>query len=171
MSSESENIRATLVRLKKVFLTGKTRTLEWRLHQLRQLKKMVSENEIPCKEALAKDLGRGDFESFALELLPTIFEIDHGLENLSKWMQPTFTSGKSSSGCYHYFSDIKLTVVLLVPGVMAPATAEIVYEPYGVALVISSFNYPIQLSLLPMIGAIMAGQWGFCKPLHTCASN
>jgi hypothetical protein len=78
-----------------IISTGKTRSLEWRLFQLRQLKKMISENEVPCKEALAKDLGRGDFESFALELLPSILEIDYCLDNLGTWMQPTFTSGEA----------------------------------------------------------------------------
>lgn len=87
MSNESEQLAKVVARLKKTFLTGKTRSLEWRLGQLHALKKMISENEVPCKEALAKDLGRGDFESFALELLPSILEIDHCLKHLSTWMQ------------------------------------------------------------------------------------
>jgi hypothetical protein len=84
-----------LLRVGNIFWIGKTRSLEWRLLQLRQVKKMISENEVPCKEALAKDLGRGDFESFALELLPSILEIDYCLDNLGTWMQPTFTSGEA----------------------------------------------------------------------------
>jgi aldehyde dehydrogenase (NAD+) len=90
MSNESEQLAKLVTRLKKTFLTGKTRTIEWRLEQLQALKRMISENEVPCKEALAKDLGRGDFESFALELLPSILEIDHCVKNLSSWMQVLF---------------------------------------------------------------------------------
>lgn len=148
--SESAHCLATLERLKKTFQSGKTKSFEWRVSQLQAIKRMCVENEIQFKEALTKDLGRGDFESYGLEILPSIMESDFMVSHLHEWMRPTYTS---------------------VPGIMAPATAEITYEPYGVCLVISAFNYPLQLSLGPLLGAICAGNCCVLKPSEMASAT
>jgi aldehyde dehydrogenase (NAD+) len=66
-----------------------------------------------------------------LDVVNLISEIDHVLKHLSRWTRPT-------PAC--------------VPGVMYPAVAEITYEPYGVCLIIGAFNFPIILTLSPLIG-------------------
>lgn len=73
------------------------------------------------------------FNSTAYDIITLIGEIDLFVKNLHKWMQPEHTS---------------------VPAVMIPATAEVVHEPWGVALVIGAFNFPIVLLLSPLIGKL-----------------
>ena len=143
MADESECLQA-VEKLKATFATGKTKPLEWRIAQLKALQKMITENESLFAEALAKDLGRSLFEAVGLELIPTAMEITEIISNLKSWAKPVRTS---------------------VPALMAPAISEYVYEPYGVCLIISAFNYPIQLTLGPLLGAIMAGNCAVIKVL------
>ena len=70
-------------------------------------------------------------------------EIEHCINNLKAWMQPVFTK---------------------LPAIAAPSTSEIRYEPLGVVLIIAPFNYPILLTLMPLIGAIIAGNCAIVKP-------
>lgn len=93
--------------------------------------------------AIKEDLGRSDFEAEGLELLALELDIQHTLDNLKKWMYPTYTSA---------------------PIFMAPASSEIHHEPFGVCLVIGAFNYPVQLTLSPLVGAIAAGNCCVIKP-------
>lgn len=129
--------------LRNTFRSGKTRSYEWRIAQLRGMKRMYSENEDAIIEALKSDLGRSPFEAIGLEILSWAVEIDNALANLKTWMKPVFTN---------------------YPAMMAPATSEYVFEPYGVVLVIGSFNYPILLSMSPLLGAIIAGNCAVLKP-------
>lgn len=138
-----EDYSSVVAGLRKVFHTGKTKSFEFRVKQLQALQRMVQTEEKLIIEALAKDLGRSQFEAVGLEVLGLGMEIEHVLSNLSSWMEPTYTK---------------------VPAMMAPATNEIVYEPYGVCLVIGAFNYPIMLTLSPFVGAIMAGNVCVIKP-------
>ena len=137
------NVTTVHTNLKKSFQLGKSKSYQWRISQLKALKRMLNDNEPAITAATAKDLGRGFFEAVGLEVVPMAMEIDYALQNLQKWMAPVFTQ---------------------VPAMMAPATSEYIYEPYGVVLVIGSFNYPILLSLSPLIGAIIAGNCALLKP-------
>ena len=110
---------------------------------------MITENEPVWIEALATDLGRCPFEAIGLELLPVVSEIDLILANLSSWTKNVSTP---------------------VPAMMAPATSEIVSEPYGVCLIIGAFNYPIDLLLGPLLGAIAAGNCAAIKPSEMSAA-
>jgi len=139
---DEDNIQRQVKQLRETFNSGKTRSYEYRIGQLRQLRKLWSENSVAICDALSKDLGRSFFES-ELELLPSIAEIDYCISNLSSWMNP---------------------VLVNVPGVQLPAHAEYVYEPLGVCLVIGSFNYPFQLLLSPFMGALIAGNCVVLKP-------
>ena len=133
----------TMDALRSTFRSGKTKSYEWRISQLQGMKRMYSENESAIMEALASDLGRAPFEAIGLEILSWAVEIDNALANLKAWMKPVFTK---------------------VPAMMSPATSEYVYEPYGVVLVIGAFNYPILLSMSPLLGAIIAGNCAILKP-------
>lgn len=125
------------------FSSGKTRSYEWRKAQLTQLKNMMSENEEMLIQALRKDLGRSNFECVGLELVPIAMEVQHAIDNLRSWMKCDLVP---------------------VPVFMAPASCEIHHDAYGVCLVISAFNYPFELALGPLIGAIAAGNCTVIKP-------
>jgi aldehyde dehydrogenase (NAD+) len=129
--------------LRTAFKSGKTRHLAWKRAQLLAMKRMVQENNQTFVDALHTDLHRCKFEGQGLELLATISEIDFALENMNAWLKPTFTS---------------------VPALALPATHEVVYEPYGVGLLITPFNYPLVLLLSPLIGVILAGNCAVLKP-------
>jgi aldehyde dehydrogenase (NAD+) len=133
----------TVDNLRNAFLSGKTRSYEWRLQQLQGLKNFTKDNELRIQEALYADLHKCKFEALGMELLPVYEEIKNTTTNLKQWMEPTYTA---------------------TPAFMAPATSEIISEPFGVCLIIGAFNYPITLSLMPLIGAIAAGNCVVLKP-------
>ena len=113
-------------KLNDSFHASKTRSYDWRIHQLTQLKKMLKENEKLFIDSLHKDLRRPNFECIGLELIPLVIEIEHAISNLKAWMKPELVK---------------------VPIFMAPASCEIHHQPLGVCLIISAFNYPIELAL------------------------
>lgn len=125
------------------FLTGRTKTEAFRKDQLRALKRLVSENESEFVEALKKDLGKCRAEAllFETDILET--DIEHALKNVSSWMKPEYVSK-----------------TLLYK----PMSCYIHKDPYGVTLIIGAWNYPVQLTFLPLVGAIAAGNCAVLKP-------
>ncbi|KAJ7515847.1 hypothetical protein O6H91_22G031100 [Diphasiastrum complanatum] len=135
---------ARIVReLRNTFRSGLTRSVEWRLMQLRSILKLTQEREGDIKEALAKDGDKCSFEAFAGEIFVIISSCKLALKELKKWTAPQ----KVSTTLATY-----------------PSTGAIISEPLGVALVISAWNYPFSLSLEPVIGAIAAGNAVVLKP-------
>ncbi|ADU48656.1 Aldehyde Dehydrogenase [Intrasporangium calvum DSM 43043] len=129
--------------LRSVFAAGVTKPLAWRTAQLTGLRRMLTEQETALADALATDLGKHGTESWITELGFTSNEITHILRNLKSWLRPRATS---------------------IPLWMRPARAKVVREPLGVVLVISPWNYPVQLSLAPLAGALAAGNAVVLKP-------
>ena len=86
----------------------------------------LKDHENALKDALNQDLGRHPFEAIGLDLLGCTIEIDYMMKNLKSWMQPTYTP---------------------VPLWMTPASSEIVYEPFGLCLILGAFNYPVALTV------------------------
>jgi len=129
--------------LRTAFKSGKTRSLSWRMEQLDALKRMLIDNQEHIIDAIAADLGKPRFEAFTTEVGFLLSEIEHTQKNLAKWMRPT---------------KVKSAVVV------QPATSRIYKEPLGVTLVIGAWNYPLQLSIGPAIGAIAAGNCVVVKP-------
>ena len=125
------------------FQTKKTRDLSFRLNQLKVLKTVLKENEEAIYEALKIDLNKSKEESFLTELSIVYSEIDHHLKCLKKWARPQ-----------------KVRTNLL----NIPAKSEIIYEPYGVALIFGAWNYPVNLALMPLVGAMGAGNTVVLKP-------
>ncbi|XP_024939530.1 aldehyde dehydrogenase, dimeric NADP-preferring isoform X3 [Cephus cinctus] len=125
------------------FYSGKTRPLDWRIKQLKQFICMLEENRAEIQAALASDLRRCKFESNVLEIDYTINDIKHMLMNIKEWAAPE----KPPKG-----------LVNMLDGV------EIRKDPYGVVLVIGAWNYPLQLALVPMMGALAAGNCVILKP-------
>ena len=125
------------------FLNGNTVTYEFRKKQLENLKKMLKNNEANIYQALKRDLNKSKHETLVTELGFLYSEIDFAIKNLRNWMEPK----KVPSPITHKGSS-----------------SYIIHQPYGVALIISPWNYPLQLALAPAIGAIAAGNCVIIKP-------
>jgi aldehyde dehydrogenase (NAD+) len=122
--------------LRTTFERGVTKPYAWRVAQLEAMQRMLVDNEELLAAALADDLGKHAVESWVTEIGFLGNEIDHLLRHLRDWLRPRRAA---------------------VPLYLRPARARLVREPLGVVLVIAPWNYPLQLSLAPMAGALAAG--------------
>ncbi len=129
--------------LRAAFDSGKTRSFEWRDHQLKSLARLIKDNEQAIADALREDLGRAGQEAFMTEVSHPIGEIAFTRKNLKKWMKPERVP----------------TPVHLQPGVSYRYK-----DPLGVILNIAPWNYPFDLAVGPLIGAIAAGNCALIKP-------
>ncbi|PON61825.1 Aldehyde dehydrogenase NAD(P)-dependent [Parasponia andersonii] len=129
--------------LQKVFNSGKTKSYEWRISQLQSIVKMLEEKEKDIIEAIHKDLAKPHLEAFIAEISTTKSSCKHALQELKHWIKP---------------EKVKTSITTY------PSSAQIVSEPLGVVLVISTWNFPFLLSLDPVIGAISAGNAVVLKP-------
>lgn len=139
----SENYADVNQRLRDAFNRGKSKPIEWRIKQLKQILRMITETSSDIIAALASDLHRSKFETYALEIDYITQEIKYMLMHIKEWS----ATEKPSKGLSNLFDSV-----------------EIRKDPYGVVLVIGAWNYPLQLSLLPMIGAMAAGNCVILKP-------
>jgi len=94
-------------------------------------------------QALREDIGKSDLEAYLTEIGFLLAEIDHSLSHLKSWMKPRRVA---------------------TPLIMQPGSSRVVHEPLGVALIIGAWNYPVQLSLAPLVGCIAAGNCAVIKP-------
>lgn len=143
MSLKTTDYDSMMKTLRQSFSNGKVFPLCHREKFLKSLRLMFDENLEKMCEALNKDLGRPRQEAITLELNLIRNEIVLTLENLKAWMKPD----RPSKSLVTFFDDLY-----------------IYKDPYGVVLVIGAWNYPIQLSLLPLVGAIAAGNCAVIKP-------
>lgn len=125
------------------FETNQTLDYQFRVVQLKKLRKAIQENEENLMNALQTDLGKHPFESYATEIGFILQSITYTLKNLSKWMKVKKVRS---------------------PLALYPAKSFIRHEPYGTVLIIGPFNYPLQLLIEPLIGAIAAGNCAVLKP-------
>ncbi|TAM67673.1 MAG: aldehyde dehydrogenase family protein [Microbacteriaceae bacterium] len=129
--------------LRECFDAGTTKPIAWRIRQLKAMRSMLRAHGAEFESALASDLGKNPTESFLVEIGFVIGELDHTLKHLRGWLRPRRVS---------------------VPGAVLPARASIIREPLGVVLVIAPWNYPLQLLLTPVVGALAAGNAVVLKP-------
>lgn len=125
------------------FHKGETRNYEFRINQLKKLRDEIKRNEEDIINALSIDLGKPTFESYTAEIGVVYQELNHAIKNLKAWMKPK---------------------KIPTPIYLKPATSFIYPEPKGVVLIISPWNYPFQLAISPLIGAIAAGNCVILKP-------
>jgi aldehyde dehydrogenase (NAD+) len=137
------NAPAAVSGLREAFATGRTRSIAWRRRQLNRLGDMLDEHEGRLLQALAKDLGKPEVEAYAGEVGYLKGDVRHTLKHLRSWMKPEKVS---------------------TPMLNFKGTSRIHREPLGVVLIIGPWNYPIQLLLAPLIGAIAAGNCALMKP-------
>jgi aldehyde dehydrogenase (NAD+) len=129
--------------LKATFRSGKTRSYEWRIQQLKQLVKLVDENEDQFVEALKKDSGKSEFSAFAGEILFVRAEAMHAIKHLKKWMKPKRVSS---------------------PLFLWPCKSKIQPTPYGVMLIGVAWNFPLHLTIGPLAAGLAAGNTALIKP-------
>lgn len=125
------------------FLSGATLDLGWRIEMLKTLKNAIVKNEDKIIEALGKDLNKSPFEAYETEVGIVLDEIRFAIKNLRKWARPH----KVKTPLMHF-----------------PSRSCIYSDPYGVVLIMSPWNYPFQLTIAPLIGAITAGNCAIVKP-------
>ena len=126
--------------------TGATLDVEYRRRALTQLRAYLKANEERLLDALKADLGKAHFEGYATELGIVYDEITTCLKHLNRWSRPK----RVATPIVHFRSSSKVYP-----------------SPMGVVLVLSPWNYPVQLALVPMVDAIAAGNCVALKPSRT----
>ena len=134
---------AMVSRQREFWNTGATRSVEWRLTQLKKLERVLEEREEALCAALKADLGKAAYESWLCEIGMTRGELRFARKHLKKW-----------------------AAVKRRPSALAlfPAASRVVPEPYGTVLIMSPWNYPVQLTLVPLVSALAAGNCAVVKP-------
>ncbi len=138
-----EKIGKSVANLKEFFGTGATKSVDFRLRQLTKLKTAITAHKSDIELALMSDLRKSSEEAYLTEIAIVLSEIDNQLKHLRRWAKPKRVAS---------------------PLVLFPSSSKIVFEPLGVALIIAPWNYPFQLTINPLIGAIAAGCCAMVKP-------
>ena len=123
--------------------SGVTRPIAFRKQQLRKLREALRKHESAIAEALLRDLGKSPEETYGTETGLVHAEINTALRNLEKWMGP---------------QEANTNLVNL------PSASKLYRDPFGVVLIIAPWNYPLQLLLVPLVGAIAGGNVALIKP-------
>ncbi|AUM94975.1 TPA: aldehyde dehydrogenase [Clostridium botulinum] len=138
-----ESIRNILKKQKSFFEKGYTKDINFRIETLKKLKHNIKMNENNIFKALKIDLNKSEFETFITEIGIVYDEINGAIKNIKKWSKP---------------KKVKTPITNFL------ASSYIYNEPYGVALIIAPWNYPFQLIMAPLVGAISAGNCVLLKP-------
>ena len=149
-TSTSTSIAGRVAELRANYRSGITRPLAWRRRQLEAMVRMLEENETELQAALATDLGKPVAEGYLTDIAYVVSEVKMMLKNLERWNKPRRVG---------------------TPLVAMPSKSRLVPEPLGVVLVIAPWNYPIQLLLVPVAGAIAAGNAVVMKPSEVSAAT
>ncbi|MEK6554907.1 MAG: aldehyde dehydrogenase [Bdellovibrionota bacterium] len=128
---------------RKFFMTGASRPIEFRKEALLKLKNAIIAKEAEIMKVLAADLGKPKLEAYSTEISYVVGEITHMIKNLNKLAKPKR---------------------VWTPSVLWPSSSYIYSEPFGSTLIIAPWNYPFQLALSPLVGAVAAGNTVILKP-------
>jgi len=123
--------------------SGQTRDCNFKIFHLLKLKREIEQNLTEIEDALKKDLGKSSEEAYLTEISILLDEIDYHVKHLKSWSKP---------------KKVRSGVALF------PSRSKIMFEPYGLVLIIAPWNYPFQLLLDPLIGALSAGNCVVLKP-------
>jgi aldehyde dehydrogenase (NAD+) len=142
-NTSTERIIEIVSAQKELFRIGKTLDIEYRLTALRALKAALKKWEKPLVDALWADLHKSYEEAYLTELSIVLGEIDNHIRHLKSWAAPKRCA---------------------TPIKMFPSRSKTISEPLGSSLIIAPWNYPVQLLLNPLVGAISAGCTAILKP-------
>lgn len=137
------NIEQAFNSKRTYFDSGATRSYDFRIEQLKKLKAGIKKYENEILDALHRDMHKPRFEAFVSEIGIMYEEIDHTIKHLKGWMKPEKLS---------------------TPLSLQPSSSHVYSEPLGVVLIIGPWNYPFQLLMAPLAGAIAAGNCAIVKP-------
>ncbi|OJV90601.1 MAG: hypothetical protein BGO43_06270 [Gammaproteobacteria bacterium 39-13] len=140
--SEEFNTTKLVQHQRDYFNTDATKSVDFRINQLKKMKSLIRQYEDQILGALTLDLGRHPMEGYVSEIMLIINEINFCLKKLKSWTKPKIVEN-------NFF--------------ISPAKSKIYYEPFGVSLIISPWNYPFLLSMRPLLGAICAGNCATLK--------
>lgn len=138
-----KNATDLVERQRAFFNSGATRPVSFRKAQLKKLREAILANEKEILAALAADLGKSDFEAFTTEIVLVLEELKTMLRHIALWAKPE----RRPAGLFNF-----------------PGKAYAMHDPHGVCLIMSPWNYPFQLTILPLVGAIAAGNTAVVKP-------
>ncbi|MCL2362659.1 MAG: aldehyde dehydrogenase [Defluviitaleaceae bacterium] len=133
----------TLKRQQDLFISGRTKNIDLRINYLKKLRMWIKDNTWSIMAALRTDLNKPPFEAQATEIGVVLDELAYALRHIRSWARPR-----------HVLSSIK----------NFPSHGRVYPEPYGVALLISPWNYPFMLTVSPLISAVAAGNCAIVKP-------
>ncbi|EZP76929.1 NAD-dependent aldehyde dehydrogenase [Parageobacillus genomosp. 1] len=136
-------MRELLEKKRQYFQAGETKSVEFRLKQLEKLKKAIEMHENEIIDTIYAELNKPPLEAYSMEIGFVYKEISFIMKHLRKWTRP---------------KRVK------TPLTHAGAKSFIYPEPYGVSLIIAPWNYPFQLTIVPLVGAIAAGNCAVVKP-------
>lgn len=138
-----EETAKLLDKQRKFYESAATKDISFRIHQLEKLKDTIKRNEKEILGALKKDLNKSPFEAYATEIGMVYEEIRYLIKHLRGLSRPE---------------------KVRTPIAQFPSVSRIYKEPYGIVLIMAPWNYPVQLSLAPLAGAIAAGNCVILKP-------
>lgn len=139
----ASEMAAHVSRLRTCFNSGRTRPLSWRRAQLEAVDRMLTERSAELLAALAADLGKPDLEAYSHEVVFCQNEAKLALKKLASWAKP---------------ERVPTSLVA------QPGRSVLMPEPLGVVFIISPWNFPLQLMIAPLVGAIAAGNCALLKP-------
>ena len=142
-NTTSERIEELVRKQRAFFATGTTRDIDWRRHQLKQFQEGLKKWEKPLCDALWQDLHKSYEEAYMTEIGLVYGEIREAARKVGRWARKRW----------------KPTTLAVLP-----SSSYIVREPLGSTLILSPWNYPVQLLLNPLVGAIAAGCTAILKP-------
>jgi aldehyde dehydrogenase (NAD+) len=140
---EKQQVVDIVKKQRDFFTSGKTFDIETRISYLKKLRQALIKYEGKMMEAVKKDMGRADIETYFMETHMNLDELDYTLKNIKEWTKP---------------KKVK------TPTLFFMSESNLLPEPYGIALIISAWNFPILQTISPMIGAIAAGNTCILKP-------
>ncbi len=144
------DLEALMEAQKAYFRDGKTTPIHFRIERLKGLERILEQRTDDLLAALESDLGKPRVEGYMSEIYFSLLELRYFLKYLPKWTRPKRVG--------HSFF-------------LLPAWSEIHREPYGRALIVSPWNYPIQLALSPLISAVAAGNTVILKPSELASAS
>ncbi len=143
MAHTQETVHAIVEKQRAYFRTGATLDVDFRIEQLKKLRKAVLDHKELLEKALWEDLRKSPVEAYLCDLGPVIVEVDEILKGIRKWARPE-----------RHFSGL----------MCFPSMSTTVYKmPYGVSLIISPFNFPILLTLGVLAASISGGNTAVLK--------
>lgn len=129
--------------LRATFARGDTQDITWRIEQLEGIRRLLNEHHTELAKALKSDLGKSSAEAWSTEIGFTLKDVEQTKKHLRSWLKPRMVN---------------------TPVVAKPGKSKLLLEPLGCVLIFGAWNYPLQLSLSPVIAALAAGNCVLLKP-------